>query len=80
MLVIPASELGLARGCLECNVGDERPVAARLESLEGLVKKVVEKINKMEAQQPKQQCNNVLQPSFAHQGWIFHFSPPTSIL
>jgi hypothetical protein len=33
-LVIPATELGVVRGLLDLNVGDERPVASRLESLE----------------------------------------------
>ena len=43
-LLVPATELGLVRGRLDCAVGDERPVATRLESLEDMVKGVVEKL------------------------------------
>ena len=53
-LLVPSSELGLVRGKLDCNTGDERPVATRLESLEDLVKGVVERLTRMEANQERQ--------------------------
>ena len=52
-LVIPSTELGLVKGLLESNVSDERPVATKLESLEDMVKGVVERLTRMEANQAK---------------------------
>ena len=52
-LLIPSAELGLVRMRMESTVGDERPVAARLESLEDMVREVVEKLARMEAKQDK---------------------------
>ena len=54
-LLVPSSKLGLVRGKLDCNTGDERPVATRLESLEDLVKGVVERLTRMEANQGRQE-------------------------
>ena len=39
------------RGRLECNTEDERPVASRLESLEGMVKGVMDKLARIETVQ-----------------------------
>ena len=50
-LLIPSNELGLVRSLLDSNVGDERPVATRLESLEGMVRGVVDRLSRMEANQ-----------------------------
>jgi hypothetical protein len=47
-ILIPATELGLVRGLLDSNPGDERPVASRLESLEDMVKGVVDRLARME--------------------------------
>ena len=47
-LVIPATELGLVRGLLDSNISCERPIATRLESLEDMMKSVVDKLTKME--------------------------------
>ena len=52
-LLIPSTELGLVRGLLDSNVGDERPVATRLESLESMVRGVVDRLSRMEANQVK---------------------------
>ena len=52
-LLVPSSELGLVRGRLDCNVGDERPVATRLESLEDMVKGVVDRLARMETNQAR---------------------------
>ena len=52
-LVIPSTELGLVKGLLESNVSDERQVATKLESLEDMVKGVVERLTRMEANQAK---------------------------
>ena len=51
--VLPASELGLVRGLIDSNVGDDRPVASRLESLEDMMKGVVEKLSRIETYQSK---------------------------
>ena len=66
-MFVPAIELGLVRGRLECNVGDERPVASRLESLEDMVKGVVEKLARMETNQARQvkATQPVIQPTVA---------------
>ena len=37
-LLVPSTELGLVRGRMDGNVGDVRPVASRLESLEDMMK------------------------------------------
>ena len=52
-ILLPASEFGLVRGKLDCNTEDERPVASRLESLEDMVKTVVEKLAKIESNQTR---------------------------
>ena len=65
-LLVPATELGLVRARLDCNVGDDRPVATRLESLEDMVKGVVEKLARMETNQARavrvQQPQPTVQP------------------
>ena len=53
ILVIPASELGLVKSFLDSNTGDERPVATRLESLEDMVKGVVDRLSRMETNQAR---------------------------
>jgi hypothetical protein len=62
-LLVPATELGLVRGRLECNVGDERPVATRLETLEDMVKGVVEKLARMETNQVRAVRDQQPQPT-----------------
>ena len=59
-LLIPPAELGLVRMRMESTLGDERPVAARLESLEDMVGGVVEKLARMETNQDK--MAKVVQP------------------
>ena len=61
-LLVPSSELGLVRGRVDCNVDGERPVATRLESLEDMVKGVVEKLARMENNQTKDREMRALQP------------------
>ena len=62
-LLVPSTELGLVRGRMDGNVGDDRPVASRLESLEDMMKGVVEKLTKMESNQVKApQPQHVVQP------------------
>ena len=57
------------KGRIECNLGDDRPVAARLESLEDMVKEVAEKLAKMESNQEKMAKSP--QPVASHQ-WSSH--------
>ena len=52
-LLVPACELGIVRGKLECNTEDERPVASRLESLEDMVKGVMDKLARIETAQKR---------------------------
>ena len=52
-LLVPSSDLGVVRGRMEGNLGDDRPVAARLESLEDMMKGVVDKLAKMESNQDR---------------------------
>ena len=65
-LLVPATELGLVRARLDCKVGDDRPVATRLESLEDMVKGVVEKLARKETNQARavriQQPQPTVQP------------------
>ena len=51
--MVPSTELGLVKGRIEGNLGDELPVAARLESLEDMIKGVADKLAKMESSQKK---------------------------
>ena len=52
-LFVPSSELGMVRSRIDCNPESERPVATRLESLEDMVKGVVERLTRMEANQER---------------------------
>ena len=48
VIVFPPSELGLVKSRMDSNPEDERPVSARLESLEDMMKNVVDKLGKIE--------------------------------
>ena len=50
-IVVPATELGLVKGRIEGCISEDRPLAARLESLEDIMKGVVEKLGKVESNQ-----------------------------
>ena len=47
-IVMSPMELGLIRDLIECSSEAERPVATRLESVEDLMKGVIDRLNRIE--------------------------------